>query len=70
MIGNADKADDTTAAVDAEPGRIGTTADAECHTAPRYIGGDHCGIDRTRAVLGKRRAAAAGERWGPDRLHR
>ena len=64
MIRAADKAHHPAAAVDVEPGRVGTAADGECDRCACYIGRDHCGIDRTRAVLGECCAAAAGERGG------
>ena len=59
-VGNADKADHPTAAVDAELGRV-AAADAVGHRSACHIGGYLRGIDRTGAVFGKCRAAAAGE---------
>ena len=64
MIRAADKANHPAAAVDAEFGRVGTAADGECDRCACYIGRDHCGIDRTRPVLGECGAAGAGERGG------
>ena len=62
MKPRADKADHP-AAVDAELGRVGSAADAVADAGPCHIGCRHCGIDRTRTVLGKAGTAAAGEPW-------
>ena len=50
----------TTAAVDVEFGRVGPATDA-VRQNPACIRGDHCCIDRTKAVFGKADAAGAGE---------
>ena len=60
VVRAADKAHHPTAAVDGEPGRVGTAADAVCRGGA-CLACDLRDIDRTGGILGKCRTAAAGE---------
>ena len=60
-VGAVLEAHHTTAAVDAELGRVGTATDAIADAAVAIGGRSPHGINRTRGVFGKGRAAAAGD---------
>ena len=64
MVRAADKAHYTTAAVDAELGRVQPAADAVRHRRTHHLRRGHCGIDRPSGVFSHADAVAAGEDRG------